>query len=892
MTRCLLLASLFLFNAAAHTEDLGDYNLPEARTPMTTDLTPLLMEREADPAALDAFKRAHPAGFWLFGERRDRAVRTNRFPAVWLTSEGQRAFGAFHGTAQPGEYYVFQVVIVGGSQAPAKTIRYTVEADGFWNRLLGRKPDVTCFSLEGIGSDGLPFTKTLPWPSEGAVKPLWFGVQVPQDASGTRSFTLIIGGQRFPVSLTIEGKPLPDGGIHEGWRLARLKWLNSTLAQSDTEVTAPFTPISLDRSSRTLALLGRTLILGPNGLPTQYTSAFNGSNTRILPHQAQEAFTVAPDFSIGMPFIPKTFAFTHVSPVAVCWEATSQTENQAFTLTVAGKLEYDGFLNLRMTVSTQKENASYDRAALTFSLTPEASRFAMGLGLQGGYTPPRLNWTWDVAKHQDALWIGGVNQGLMIRLKGANYQRPLINAYYDFRPLRLPESWGSGGVSFTKDHAQTSLSFYGGPQTLKAGEQRVYDTDWYLTPFKPIDPAFHFANRYYHSPQGYGLEDFQKLRKEGHTVFNIHHNRPTNPFINYPYNDLSLPRLKDQVQAAHEANTKLKVYYTTREITQNMPEFLALLSLDGEVILPRRPGVAWPVTNRKGPHPWLTAHAGDNLVPAWRETIKYPEYKGMLDLAVITTPDTRWNNFYLEGLRYLIQEAHIDGLYIDDTALDRKSMQRARRILDQDGSHKRLIDMHSWNHYNSLAKWANSDICFMELYPYYDSLWHGEGNFTMNRSPDFILTEMSGICYGLMSEQLSGTNIWRGLVFGMLIRRPWSGDSRPAWKILDTFGMIPGTDLIGWWDPATPIHPSDKDILATLYRRPDGKCLLAVANFSNTAKTFTLNEDWKALGLNPENTLWKAPESKGFQTAATFRPGEAIKLPPARGLLLIATPRK
>ncbi len=890
LSSALLLPALMLPSAVPAAEP-GGYNMPEARTAARpADLSSMLMEQAADPAALAAFKARNPADFWLFGERRDRAVRTDVFPAVWL-GEGASALGRFRGTAQPGEYYVFQEAIVGGAKAPAETIAWAVRPAGnALTRLFRDAPAVDALSLEGTDMLGRPMRKALPWPREGGVKPLWFGVQVPREAEGELAFELLIGGVAFPVTLEVKGEALADGGVHEGWRLARMKWLNSTIAQSDTEVTAPFTPVTVDEGSRTLGILGRTVTLGADGLPKGYRSFFNGSNTKILP-EGREAFVEAPAFTLGgRTFAPTRFAFTRQTPVGVGWEAVSGTSDGALTLTVTGTLEYDGFMNVRMAVRAEgSESVACPPAALTFALTPEASRFAMGLGLQGGNAPDALDWKWDVSKHQDALWVGGVNQGLMIRLKGANYHRPLINAYYDFRPLALPESWGGGGVTLRKGKEATRLAFTGGEATLAPGETMVYDTDWYLTPFKTIDPAFHFANRYYHGHQGRALEDFSALRKEGHTVFNIHHNRPTNPFINYPYNDLSIGALKAQVKAAHAAGAKLKVYYTTREVTQNMPEFFALLSLDGEVVLPRRDGVKWPVTNRNGPHPWLKAHAGDDLVPAWRETLRYPEYKGMLDLAVITTPDTRWNNFYLEGLDYLVKEAGIDGIYIDDTALDRKSMQRARRILDQDGPRRRLVDMHSWNHYNDLAKWANSDICFMELYPYYDSLWHGEGAFHMGRTPDFILTEMSGLCYGLMSEQLSDRNLWRGMVFGMLVRRPWSGDSRPAWRILDTFGMVPGTDMSGWWDPACPVRADHPAALATVYRRPDGKTLLALAHFGKGKEPIktTLTVDWKALGLDSAKTRWHAPASKGFQDEATFAPGDAIPLAPGRGWLLI-----
>lgn len=890
--RALLFPSVLLSASVALAAPEGDYNMPEAKTvAKASDLSPMLMEKAATPEALADFKAKHPADFWLFGERRDRAVRTNVFPAVWL-GEGAGALGGFRGKAQPGEYYVFQVAIVGGAKAPAETIAWEAKRVGCpVLRLFRSLPKIDALSLGGTDMLGKPMDKRLPWPKEGEVKPLWFGVQVPKEAEGELAFALEIGGKAFPVTLEVAGEPLADGGIHDGWRLARMKWLNSTIAQSDTEVTAPFTPIAVDAAKRTLGILGRTVTLGADGLPKQYRSFFNGSNTKILP-EGREAFVEAPAFTLGGKALQaKSFAFTRTTPVGVDWEAVSVTADGALTLTVQGALEFDGHMNVRMTVRAARD-AAYDGAALTFALAPEASRFAMGLGLQGGNAPETLDWKWNVANHQDALWVGGVNQGLMLRLKGANYHRPLINAYYDFRPLALPESWGTGGVTLRKGKDATHLAFTGGKASLKAGETMVYDSDWYLTPFKTIDPATHFANRYYHGHQGRGLEDFKQLTGEGHNVFNIHHNRPTNPFINYPYNDLSIGALKEQVKAAHAAGAKLKVYYTTREVTQNMPEFFALQSLDGEVILPRRQGVKWPVTNRNGPHPWLKAHAGEDIVPAWRETIRYPEYKGMLDLAVITTPDTRWNNFYLEGLDYLVKEVGIDGLYIDDTALDRKSMQRARRILDQNGPGKRLVDMHSWNHYNGLAKWANSDICFMELYPYYDSLWHGEGAFTMNRSPDFILTEMSGLCYGLMSEQLSDRNLWRGMVYGMLVRRPWSGDPRPAWRLIDAFGMVPGTDMIGWWDPANPVRPGHPDALATLYRRPDGKTLLAIANFGKGKDPIAtkLNIDWKALGIDPAKAKWVATPSQGFQEAATFAPGDDIPLAPGRGWLLTLCP--
>ena len=305
------------------------------------------------------------------------------------------------------------------------------------------------------------------------------------------------------------------------------------------------------------------------------------------------------------------------------------------------------------------------------------------------------------------------------------------------------------------------------------------------------------------------VEDTAAIHRQGANIIEVHHNRLCNPYINYPFNDDSMPHLTDFVKKAHANGVRVDLYYTTRELTQNLPEFFALKSLDGEVILPRRPGVAWPVTNGGGPHPWLREHVGMDIVPAWRENLHYPGYRSSSTWRSSPRPTRAGTISISPGWIILSRKAGIDGLYIDDTALDRKSMQRARRILDADGNPGRRVNMHSWNHFNGLAKWTNSSIAFMELYPYYNGLWHGEG-FNANASPEYMLVEMSGIPFGLMSEMLDRPNPWHGMVFGMRIRWPWSGDPRNLWKAEDAFG-IADAEFIGWWDRACPVQTGDAE---------------------------------------------------------------------------------
>ena len=108
-------------------------------------------------------------------------------------------------------------------------------------------------------------------------------------------------------------------------------------------------------------------------------------------------------------------------------------------------------------------------------------------------------------------------------------------------------------------------------------------------------------------------------------------------------------------------------------------------------------------------------------------------------------------------------------------------------------------------------------MLYMEHFPYVNRLWFGEYFDYENNSPDFFLTEVSGIPFGLMGEMLEkGGNPWRGMIYGMTNRMPWSdnADPRPIWKVWDDFGMQ-GTKMFGYWSPNCPVKTDNPDVLAT-----------------------------------------------------------------------------
>ena len=799
-------------------------------------------------------------------------------------------------TAQPGEFRVFQLGVI-----PIASDLTDLEVE--FAPLNGEKNSMPaksfrCLSLGGIGNDARPFRKTINV-SRGSIQSLWIGVDVPVDAAGVYRGTLRISSRphapvEVALALEIVGERVAEEGAKDAWRLSRLRWLDSTIGREEI-LPRGFAPVRVEDA--TIHLPGRRVTLGADGLPAQIVSTFSGSNTRT---------DAPPQPLLAAPL--RLVVETAQGPVA--WRTTSvppspkleydlraawplQADADGLQLSGEGRLEFDGFARFRLLLTATRELAVRD-VRLEIPYAENAARYFMGLEHAGGARPATLDWKWGVAKkHQDAFWLGSVNNGATWRFRDEHYRRPLVNIYYPFRPLVEPESWGNGGrggiaLDASKD-GRVLVRVYSGPRTLRAGQTLTCEFDAMFTPAKPIDTDRRWRDRVVHPSETAGGNAAEAalaaVPESTATIINIHHRKDQNPFINYPYGDAAFPLLVDFIRRAHEQQARVKVYYTTREVTQQFPELWALHSLDGEIVAPGPGAEARTVVNKNGPDPWLIENLGGSFIPAWRATLA-GRFEGARDLAVITTPDSRWNNFYLEGLDYLCRHAAIDGLYLDDTALSRESLLRARRILEKHRPAPHL-DLHSWNPFKPLGSFGHSAIIYTELMPYLDRLWLGEG-FNYDQPPDYWLTAIAGIPFGVMSEMLQGGGQpWRGMVFGMTSRLGWGrADPRALWHYWDRFGME-GAEMIGWWDEACPVRTGRADVLATVYRKP-GRVLIAIASWSAKDEQIRLEIDWAALGLRPATVRARAAAIEGFQDAAEIDLAAQVSIPGNRGLLIEA----
>jgi hypothetical protein len=839
------------------------------------------MEVTASEAEVKQLLAAHAGkDYLLFPEDRSNPIRmTDDLPYKWIKSGVQTVF---EGTAARGEFYAFQV----GVFAVKRSIQ---DIDARFTALRrqggeeGAEAEIPseafkCINLGGTDWTGKDFKKSYPV-EKGKIQPLWCDVQVPVDLlPGEYRGNVVVqpsgmDAQSIELRLTVTEEVLADAGDSEPWRHSRLRWLDSRIALDD-EIVPPFTEVKSKwhRHNLEVSCLGRELCVDSSGFPTGIHSFFSSGVTHIQEGKGREILAspvrllVETADRIGLSWKAKSgkVRVTRRAPGAVEWEAESTAASGVLTMVCKGRMEMDGFVEYKVTLRASGEMAVKD-IRLEIPIAKEVARYMMGLGQKGGFRPPEYRWKWDVKKNQDSAWIGDVNAGLQYSLRDTNYSRPLNTNFYQLKPLKMPVSWyneGKGGTDIVEmGEGVVLVRAYSGERTMKAGEELHFNFNLLITPFKTLDTAGQWEHRFFHR-----FEPLDKIAAAGANTVNVHHATEINPYINYPF--IRPKEMKAYIDEAHQMGLKVKIYYTVRELSNIAPELFALRSL-GDEVLSYGPG---------GGFAWLQEHLGGNYIAGWF----VPEYK---DAAIINSGVSRWHNYYLEGLDWLVKNVGIDGLYIDDVAFDRTVMKRVRKILDR-GREGALIDLHSANQFNPRDGYANSANLYLEHFPYLNRLWFGE-YFDYGSRPDFWLVEISGIPFGLMGEMLQdGGNPWRGMVYGMTNRLPWAGDPSPLWKAWDEFG-IKESEMRGFWDMECPVRVNNADVLATVYMVEGKRAMIALASWADGDVKCKLNINWKILGLDIKKVKLIAPAIVNFQPAMEFNPDEEISIPKGKGWLLI-----
>ena len=831
------------------------------------------MEVIATDAEKKKLQELNKENFMLFPEDRKNPIRMlDNIPQRWINLPFANGFT---GEASQNEYYTFQVGLwalqsiedVKVEFGPLKGNNYTLPPSA-----------LTCFNTEGVDPSGKPFIKDLNVAAT-LVQPLWIGVDLPEDIpvgqySGKLTIvTKYFGKKDLPVTINVNNSTLSDRGDSEMWRHSRLRWLNSTAGIDDNNVS-PYSPVNV-LANGGVDLTGKEVHFTPDGLP---------SSIKVY---GEEVLAAPISFSIHTGSGRINFTKPKVKQLKLASGVLSklfEQKSKQIKLRTYSDIEFDGWMKYTFEIEAL-EDLDLSDVNLVIPYRNDISKYIMGMGLPGTETPANRESKWEGPYTSflaiespsglrfdngedlnygpyDSFWLGSPKGGLHCELRGASYTGPQLNLFKPGPPISWGNS-GKGGFKIRTEEKQQNAIAYSGERKLKKGQKLVFECAFIITPVKKLETHNHFSQRYYHNSGN--PNPTEKDLELGVKVINLHHANKYNPYINYPF--IAVEEMKDFVDKWHSKDMKVKIYNSVTGISNYATEIWALRSLGTEII-------------KEGDSEgfiWLREHFLDNYSTIWYQPLE----NGDIDASVfISSQSSRWYNYYIEGLRYLVKNIGIDGIYLDGAAYDRDMLKRIRKVVSQDRPDF-LMDLHS-------HRWADagSALQYADFYPYVNKLWFGEMFMYNEMPPANWLVETSGIPFGLMGDMLEGGgNIWRGMLYGMSERLGWSANRPEIWKLWDNFG-IGDSKIVGYWDENSVVTTSNKDVLATAYLK-DKKMLVSIASWAEQTVLVDLDIDFKRIGLDPTKVTITAPKIKNIQPEKKFKIGDQISVDPLKGWLLV-----
>ncbi|SDF50654.1 hypothetical protein SAMN05216464_11940 [Mucilaginibacter pineti] len=783
--------------------------------------------------------------YLVFPEDRKYPIKMfDDLPYKWIKTGTSNSF---QGSALRNEYYVFQLGVFASKQA-LKNVKI---------EYINAPYPATCFNTEGNDSKGKYFTKIINI-QQGKVQPFWIGLDIPENAKpGIKEFQVKVTPENAPahivtVKINIQNETIVNRGDDELWRYSRLRWLNSTMGINDKN-TSNYTALQIN--NREIRSKMAAVVLNDEGMP----GAISVHNKQIL--QSPISFAVETDKGI-MQLRAGKVTFTKKASGVVEWTSTS--ENDSLKINYTGSMESDGYLHYSLNVRP-KINLQVKDIHLNLPINKNDAKYFMGMGSGAELTPVKYDWKWKGP--YDSYWIGDYDAGIYCKLLGATYSGPMLNLYHP----APPPSWynnNAGGFRIGSDNAAVNTQAFTGERALKKDSSLQFEFSLLITPFKEVDTKKQFTERYYQSYMGIPAPP-QSAVDAGIKIVNVHHANRINPYINYPF--IRADSIRAFADYWHKKGIKTKIYYTIRELSNQAAEIWALRSLGTEIY----------ADGDGGGYLWLREHLIKHYDVQWFTPIIGYE---ACDAAILTSGDSRWFNYYIEGLNWILRKTNIDGLYLDDVSYDRAMLKRMRKVMEN-VKPDCVIDLHS-NTGFSIGPAAK----YTDFFPYINKLWFGESFMYNKMSPANWMVETSGIPFGLTGDMLFQCgNAWRGMLYGMSSRLGWSTDGiicdpRPLWKTWDEFGVA-DAKMIGYWQQDKVVTTSNPDVLATAYVK-NGHMLIAIASWAKNTAQVTINIDWKKLGWVPKTAVLTAKAIDNFQSANTYKLTDQITIDPTKGCLL------
>ncbi len=298
-------------------------------------------------------------------------------------------------------------------------------------------------------------------------------------------------------------------------------------------------------------------------------------------------------------------------------EFAGESNAAAVTVSMTGWLEYDGAMQVRLTIRPQ-QRVTIERFAVEIPLRPKVARYLHVSSQWGKYVYERIGtdaaWKWAL-NWQALTWIGDSYRGLtFLTERYANWTGPTDQA------LQIER----------QDEAVIFRANMINEPTEVAGE-RTYTIGLQATPGKPLPVGWHGR----HVGQGSAsatLEDARKARAEGRTVALIW--STDTKWFGYPQAK-DPEALVRAVQAYHDAGLRVVVYIT---LSGTGPE---------------------SAVEQRHHDEWLMGKDGKPLYSS-------PSVEGKSHGMTSTCPASTYSDWLVWAVDRAMEDYDLDGVYIDN----------------------------------------------------------------------------------------------------------------------------------------------------------------------------------------------------------------------------------
>eukprot|EP01047_Picozoa_sp_COSAG01_P013729 COSAG01_NODE_652_length_14497_cov_38.547968_10_plen_766_part_00 len=629
------------------------------------------MERVATATEVSAMLAQYPSQDVLtFVEPRELPiVMRDRVPMRWaLSNVSDGVTPVKLGNVSRNEYFVFQIGLF-AARASIKTVatRFSDLHGGLGGHI--HKASLSSPNLGGVDSHGVPFNRTISV-AQGNVGVLWVGINMSNQSIlrdekyvGSVQLTLTLNSstrEKYNLDTSVNyeiilraDQSVADRGDSQSEKMSRLRWLDSRLGQ-DGRPAKRFAPLQLNISRRTIRTWSTDITLGDNGLPSQLQRRYpDGVQAATVDLLEQPMVLRITDSSSVLDPAHKALQF-EAHPDKVSWTSTGVLAD-GIRVSTSAHVEADGYGIFNVTVEAGNSSAKLKDIALELPLRKSAVPYFMGLSKPGGHRPRSWHWNWSVdhssALSNNMLWIGDVDLGVRLKLRGGGAEWDIAE-HKIYKISDIPRSWAgsirenvsrtshvapyavehhnitlfNGGVNMTEISDQIVLvSAYSGPRSLEPHARMCFVFELQLTPTQPFHPARQLRQRYVQL-QGMSLPTTKpgiqalvsSLFSKGIRTINVHQGADINRYINWPLDNSSIYPLTTFAREIHQRGGRIKIYYTTRELSTRVDILWPLRSLGNEIIDDwTTENLEQPGANGPGGMSWLQEHLHEGYVPCW-----------------------------------------------------------------------------------------------------------------------------------------------------------------------------------------------------------------------------------------------------------------------------------